>query len=110
MKEYKLRNKGEVIGTAKPHRKNIKKIRKYKFGVGALLTAGIVAVALGTHKPEDKNTQVDPKDLEESLFDSNDIFRADTFMIPQDNGNIYFVTEDYLNEHNYVPDDTIDTR
>lgn len=110
MKEYKLRNKGEVIGTAKPNRKNIKKIRKYKFGVGALLTAGILAVALGTHKPEDKNTQVDKSDLEESLFDSNDIFRADTFMIPQENGNIYFVTEEYLNEHNYVPNDTIDTR
>jgi hypothetical protein len=109
---YAIRNKGKKIGRARVNKKNIRKIRnrRIKFGMGALLTAGLVFVGLSKLKSDGSELELNTQTAAEDFLQSNDIFRADLFMIPQENGDIHFVTSEYLDEHNYVPNDTIDTR
>ena len=112
MSKFELQNNGKVIGTVNSRDNNVKKLSgKHKLVASLLVAGGLVFSVLGCSntKETDQNTLAE-ETMEESLFESNDIYRADLFIYYPGNGDIYFVTSEYLDANNLVPVDTIDTR
>ena len=105
MKKYELHNNGKNIGVLKTFGKALRRLDpKYKIA-GTLLIGGGIAISLIVPPVSEA--------VEESLFDNTDLFRADLFMYYPDfekEGTIYFCTSEYLQEHNLVPIDDLDTR
>lgn len=115
MKKYELHNNGKNIGVLKTFGKALRRLDpKYKIA-GTLLVGGGIAISLlscGKHEEQldDSSRASLSETVEESLYDSNDLFRSDLFVYYCDNGDIYFCTSKYLQDNNLVPLDTIDTR
>ena len=114
MSKFELQNNGKVIGSVDVKDNNVKRLSNKQKLVSALLIAGgvVLSVLGGCHntKENEEITQTAEETIEESLFDSNELYRADLFVYYQDNGDIYFVNSQYLSDNNLVPLDTIDTR
>lgn len=118
MKKYELHNNGEKIGVLKTFGKALRRLDpKYKIA-STLLVAGGIAISIIScgKKTTPEGETVEPtvgEALEGSLIESTDLFRADLYMYyPTDeaSGTICFCTSEYLEEHNLVPVDNIDTR
>ena len=111
MEKFKLRNKGQEIGTTTVRTQNVKKFKKnrnkYKFLTGTLL-AGAIAVSL-LSSAQDKDTL---KTDDDKLISMDDVNREGLYIIDTSevDGVIKFVDANYLNENGYMPVDNIDTR
>lgn len=109
MSKFNLFNKNEKVGIVNSNDGAIKFLSKksHRFIATLLFSLNIGLTLLSGCDSKDKNIETIESIQEENIADLN---RERFYTINGTDGEIMFVTGRYLNDHNYIPIDTIATR
>lgn len=104
--------KNKKVGSGESNDSAIKRLKNvpYGFTAATLLSLNIVLSLLSGCSSDEK---VDEPDIQtESLVDENiiDDNKSTFYKIDQDDGVVLFVNDNYLERHNYVPYETVESR